>query len=380
MVRIQVACSDNIFFDISNQNLSIEVPPTPTFLIAPITSEIDVCAPDDAVFDLEILGFSGFSEPVSLSASGSPPGTTTSLLNNPVTPTAAIQMTIGNTTSGSTGSYTISLEGTGGGISQSTELQLNLYAGMPENVGLISPANNAQYQSLTPEFSWVEMTNAETYDIEIATDAGFSSIVAAANGLTTNSFVPSTIFDENTTYYWRVRAVNPCAVGDFSSAYQFSTSPIICTTYSSTDVPISIPSNSATTVSSSFTINDDYQITDLNVLNVTGTHTWINDLIISLTSPNNTTVTLLPQICYYQNNFDLSFDDEAANNNYPCPPTGGGTYQPDGNLSDFYGESSQGQWTMTIEDVYPEDGGSFTKLGKSKSVPWSLLLQLPHWI
>lgn len=357
-VRIQVVCADNIFFDISNENLSIEVPPTPTFFMTPMPTNLSVCAPDDAVFDLDIQSLSGFSDPVTFSVSGEPAGVSVSFTNNPVTPTAATQMTISNTTSGTPGNYTLTITGDGGGMSQSTDVELALFSGAPGTVNPTSPANNAQFQALNPTFTWAAATNAESYDIQVSTDVGFGTIVASATGLTMTSFTPSTFLSDNTTYYWHVRAVNGCAIGTYSTTYNFATSPTNCTTYGSTDVPINIPSNSATSVTSSFTINDDFIISDLNILNVTGTHTWINDLIISLTSPSNTTVTLLPQICYNQNNFNLNFDDEAANNNYPCPPTDGGTYQPEGNLSDFDGESSQGTWVLTIEDVFAQDGGT----------------------
>jgi hypothetical protein len=95
----------------------------------------------------------------------------------------------------------------------------------------------------------------------------------------------------------------------------------------------------------------------LDVLNLIGTHTWVSDLTVSLTSPNNTTVQLFSGICTNQDNFDLNFSDAAAPGAIPCPPTTGLTYQPTGSLADFNGEDMQGVWTLTVSDAFNEDGG-----------------------
>ncbi len=133
-----------------------------------------------------------------------------------------------------------------------------------------------------------------------------------------------------------------------------------CILISSTNVPVSISSNGTPTVTSVLEITDSGQITDLNVLNLMGDHTWISDLTISLTSPAGTTVTLFSEICDDEDDFNINFDDEAGAGALPCPPVGGGTYQPTGTLEDFNNESPTGTWTLTIEDGANDDGGNLT--------------------
>ena len=98
-------------------------------------------------------------------------------------------------------------------------------------------------------------------------------------------------------------------------------------------------------------------------MSLNGTHTWINDLSFDLTSPQNTTVDIYERRCNSQNNFSFSLDDEAANNNFPCPPTGGGTYIPDNALSAFDGQNPNGNWTLTINDAVGQDAGTLNGWG-----------------
>lgn len=126
--------------------------------------------------------------------------------------------------------------------------------------------------------------------------------------------------------------------------------------FTSTDVDNKIIIGGVT-VSSEIVIAEGGQIKDVNVLNLNGTHLWISDIIVTLRSPAGTEVTLFSEICGDEDDFDLNLDDEAATIINICPPTGGGTFQPLGDLSDFDNEDQAGTWTLTIEDGFDEDDG-----------------------
>lgn len=129
-------------------------------------------------------------------------------------------------------------------------------------------------------------------------------------------------------------------------------------TQSSSNVPISIPFSSTGTVTSTLTISQAGAITDINILDLNISHTYIDDLNVWLTSPEGTSVTVLSRPCTSQNNVFMDFDDEAASSSYPCPPTNGLAYIPANALSAFDGENMQGLWTLYVQDVYTADGGS----------------------
>jgi hypothetical protein len=74
----------------------------------------------------------------------------------------------------------------------------------------------------TPLLSWDPVAQSWEYDIEIATDAGFSNVVYTAT-VANASHTVATMLDSNTTYYWHVRGVNTCDSGAYSSTFTFST-------------------------------------------------------------------------------------------------------------------------------------------------------------
>jgi hypothetical protein len=180
----------------------------------------NVCAPANAVYNVAVTTF--FTSNVTLSASGNPAGTTTSFVPNPVTPPGNSTFTIGNTAAGAPGSYQVNVLGTAGAQTSNQSVTLNLFNAAPGVVTLTSPANGAINVGLTPTFTWTAGTQAGTYDIQVATDAGFTNIVASATGLLTTSY-NGAVLNPTTSYFWRVRSVNTCGTGAFSGAFNFTT-------------------------------------------------------------------------------------------------------------------------------------------------------------
>ncbi len=123
----------------------------------------------------------------------------------------------------------------------------------------------------------------------------------------------------------------------------------------STVVPIS--SGAGAIYTSVINIPSGGTINDVNVINITGLHTYLGDLSFSLTSPANTVVVLLNRECGSLDNFDIGFDDDATTGTVACPYDDGTTYIPDQALSGFNSEDAAGDWTLTIQDHANLDGG-----------------------
>ncbi len=143
---------------------------------------------------------------------------------------------------------------------------------------------------------------------------------------------------------------------------------VICNQiFMSTDVPKTIPEATAGTITSTLGIASPGNIIDVNVVNLTGTHSWINDLTIKIKSPSNTERTLFASICADEDNFNVQFDDQSGNiyTNLPCPPTSGLFYRPLQTLSNFNNQSVTGTWTLSVIDGFPADGGSLNTWGLS---------------
>jgi hypothetical protein len=95
----------------------------------------------------------------------------------------------------------------------------------PSTPSLSSPSNGLTGVSLTPTFSWSASsgTTPITYTLQISTNSSFSSYVFNQSvGSVTSYPLPSGVLNYNTTYYWRVQAVNSCG-SPTSSYYYFTT-------------------------------------------------------------------------------------------------------------------------------------------------------------
>tara|TARA_R110000868_G_scaffold306734_4_gene568153 strand:- start:19369 stop:24273 length:4905 start_codon:yes stop_codon:yes gene_type:complete len=95
---------------------------------------------------------------------------------------------------------------------------------LPEIPLLTAPSNGAVSVPLNSLFTWEEVPNANSYDIEISFSDDLESIIETEMGLTVNRFNASNLTPDS-TYSWRVRAVNAFGEGEWSSPFTFSTVP-----------------------------------------------------------------------------------------------------------------------------------------------------------
>jgi subtilisin-like proprotein convertase family protein len=129
-----------------------------------------------------------------------------------------------------------------------------------------------------------------------------------------------------------------------------------CLSFNAADLPKPIDENLAIT-SSIINFTTAGTITDVNIKNLNGSHTYVGDLTFSIVSPQNTTVVLLAKQCTSADNFSISFDDQAAAA-FACPMNDGQTRQPANALSAFTGQNPQGNWTLRILDDGQGDVGT----------------------
>ncbi len=186
-------------------------------------ASIDLCTPSAAQFNVAVGQILGYSAPVTLSASGNPAGTTASFSASPVTPPGNSTLTVSNTSAAAPGSYTITIDGDASSNQHSTSASLNVFTASPAAPTLLTPANGVLNAPATPTFTWNALAQAASYSIQVATDAGFSNVVASASGLTAPSWTADGALSTNTPHYWRVWADNACDVGPYSATWRFTT-------------------------------------------------------------------------------------------------------------------------------------------------------------
>lgn len=87
---------------------------------------------------------------------------------------------------------------------------------------LLTPANSADGQPLTPTLSWQPATGANSYRLQISTGADFTTAVLDDSTLSVTAW-PVGPLANNTRYYWRVNAKNNFGPSVFSSVFEFTT-------------------------------------------------------------------------------------------------------------------------------------------------------------
>ena len=338
----------------------------PDFNVDASPNTLSVCAPNDAVFTVDLAKTCALNGTVTMSTSGRPSGTTESWSVNPVSPPGSTTLTIGNTGGATPGTYNVSIIGTNAGVGTRQEtVSLNIATAAPGAVTLSAPADGATGVSLTPNLTWNALSGAASYDIQVATDPAFASVVRSATGLAGTSYTPSPALDEGTVYYWRVRGNNACGSGAYSSPWAFRTLESGCRTYVSADVPKAIPDKG--TVDSTLNITDVYNATDVDVILGQITHPNDADLDIYIRHPDTTQVELSTDNGGTGDNYiDTVLDDEAA-----TPITSGsapftGRFRPEGSLATLDGKAVNGTWTLRVSDDTKNNVGTL--------VSWSLYI------
>jgi len=356
--RIMVKAANNIFFDINNANITITLG-LPNFTITLNPTSFSGCNNGSVQTTVMVGQFMGFMNAVTLSIANLPPNAIAVFNPTIVTPGSSSILTISNLT-GLTGTYNPVITGTSGMCTNSAAYPITLSTPLNTAPTLVSPSNNATNTTTTPLLDWQSIAGVIQYEYQVAYDNAFTMLESSGIAMTDQFQIISPLLS-NQLYFWRVRAVNSCGTSPWSSIFNFTTGS--CLTMNSTNVPIVIPSNGSPTVTSILTYNTNMVISDLDIINLAGAHSWMDDLQFSLISPQGTEILFWNQPCGNDDNFNINFDDEAPNNSWPCPPINGLTYKPDALLSVFDGQNAQGTWTLKIHDVSNQDGGVLNSWG-----------------
>jgi len=350
--RIKVESAGNIFYSINDKNITIQ---TSEFIMNFDVYSKKVCIPNTAVYAFTYNTFLGFNTLTTFSATGHPTGSTVTF--NPATATSDntnVQVTINGISV--VGNYDISIKGTSVSVSKTTNINLGVYSSTVAPPTLVSPANN-EVDVLKPFYlNWNNDINATSYLVQIAQDSGFGNILESAN-VVLSAYSPQNL-QPKTTYFWRAKSINECGESAFSGIFKFTTENDICDISNALDVPLNIPDDNATGVSSMISITTNKIIRDVNVT-VNITHPWIGDLDLTLISPSGKSVLLVSSRQDDSANYtNTVFDDSALNTISEGSSPYTGTFKPEGNLSNFYDEESFGNWVLKVVDSGPEDIGT----------------------
>ena len=367
--RVRVQGANNVFFDISDQNFSIVEPVIPTFTLTAQPTEQSVCGSNAGTVSYEInsTSLAGFNDQVQYTASGLPNGVNVSFSNNNSVPNSTVLLNLSGLENVSTGSYTFTAQGNGGGQSDEVELSINVVDSSPLASNLLTPGDAAAGVDPSAVFTWADVDFADGYILEISTEANFNSIAYTTTVGQANA-IPMGLATA-TVYYWRVRSTNICGESPASQVYRFRTASEACETFTNSN-SIVIPNN-AGTINSTINVPNGASIQSV-ALSTVILHSWIGDIDGTLTSPQGNVITVFERPGIPGSNFGCdednvraTFDDNAINDADDFENTCGtgtysidGTYQPIESFNNLATENSTGDWIFQIQDYVDEDGGS----------------------
>ncbi len=343
----------------------------PTFTLSTVQTELDVCSANtnDVVYGLNIGSVSGYTDPVTLSSVNIPANSQANFSDNPVTPVGSSDFTLSNLGSVVAGSYDFDINGVSGDIEKPLHLNLDLFDTTPDDSAVVIPIDGAVDVSTTGvTFEWAASTNATSYLFELSDVNDFSNLVdLTVTEVTTYTSVMT--LNPGSQYFWRVTPNNACGpsanpvISSFTTAYEFCYA-----------TPTAIPDGNPAGLNINLNIPDTGPLLDMKV-KVEATHTWVGDLIFTLThDETNTEVSLMDRPGVPNTNWgcgekhvDALFDDASGNIvedmcNTPPDAAIQGDVNPEGTFADFIGENVNGNWTFLISDNADYDIGTLYKV------------------
>ncbi|MCK4872310.1 MAG: hypothetical protein KAS72_06265 [Phycisphaerales bacterium] len=194
----------------------------PAFALSLDPDYRNICAPDDAMYTVTVHPIMEYSEPVTLTVSGEPTGTTTSFSVNPVTPGGSSVLTIGNTAAATPGTYQLLITGTSIDMENSEPAALQVSNAVPSIPVQVSPSDGATGIVLIPTLTWEPASQAMEYEVKLGKEGEPSEYYYGLITGTEHTLYFYTL-DPLTTYWWRVQANNGCGASGWSDIFTFTT-------------------------------------------------------------------------------------------------------------------------------------------------------------
>ncbi len=203
--------------------------------------------------------------------------------------------------------------------------------------------------------------NCATVDILLSTDGGYTYPDVIATNVPNNGSYEITVPSVASA---TVRFMVRCSDNIFFNISKADVSigvTSVCAQIFSTDIPITISEIGSVTITSELNIDITEMITNIKVINLNGTHTYVGDLRFTLISPSGIECLLMSGKCTINNDFDINFDD--AGNMFSCPLNDGQITKPESSLSIYNGLEAAGNWSLEITDIADSDGGELLGWG-----------------
>lgn len=354
----------------------VEGAPVPDFSLSATPSSASITSGASASFTVANTASGGFASAITLSASPVITGVSYGFSANPMAVGGTSNLTVTTSASTPAGNYTITVSGTGGGLTRTTSVLLVVSA----------PGAGVKTWSRTPNVA-IPNNNA----------TGITSTIAVTDSMTVSSVAVTLNIQHTAKGDLTVSLIAPNGTARILHNMTGGTTPNIVTTYAIVTTPnqalttfntynsagtwtlkvtdtkanntgtlvswsmtfageksaspnLAIPDNNTTGVSSSLAYTGAGTVASVKV-RVNVTHTYKGDLEIALIGPDGTTVLLHNRTGGSADHVNTEFPDLTASAQ---------------SLTAFNGKVIAGTWTLRVRDLAAADTGTF--------VSWTLSL------
>ena len=360
-VRFRIQGYNHIFYDVSDQNIPIVNPELPTFGLNISPGRQIICLPEEASVSIRSFPVLGFDETLHYSIRNPYPDVEITLSDTVSRVEEAIQIDF--KVPESLDSDTLNFQFQAVGTTTDTivrDISLIVVNNSHDQLKLKFPQEDVSGVEVVPTFQWNPSPNADYYNLQVSTSASFDSpsLVLSEPFITADSFPSSSVLEEGQVYFWRVLPQNQCAAGMYAPVSAFRTKSQECRQYTASDLPQGLGASAPGEIVSTIPVNDDFEISDVNIIDLMGFHESVNQLRLIL-EKDATQVVLYGGECGIRSlNVYIDFDDQSldytdcrlgsSNRNKPLEP-----------LAAFNGKESIGDWKMHWQDSVVGAGGVF---------------------
>ncbi|MEM9992376.1 MAG: hypothetical protein AAF738_11475, partial [Bacteroidota bacterium] len=201
------------------------------------TYTLDTCEDAPALITITVADSQVSNMPFQLRTANLPAAVSANFSQNSIRTGESVQLSLDNLAAieGQNAVFDIIAENADGEFT--TFVQLNVFSNTNQRPTLLSPENNEASPVDNPTLTWIAFQRGTLYDLQVSTNASFSTLVLEQNNLNLNTF-KSPILNTNTQFFWRVRSRNACGTSAWSIPSVFKT--LNCMRHTPNDLPISI--------------------------------------------------------------------------------------------------------------------------------------------
>lgn len=349
--RLMLKAENNPFFAVNTADFDIAQAPlalvfNPTFA--------SLC-PESSVSLSGVIEYEATAETVDISFLNLPLGLSATATLGTMSNTQTLDIAFNAAKELVAGTYSITALVESGTLSNSLDFSITILPDTLDPPTLLSPPSGNAAVFLDATLEWSAVNGASTYKVEVSETPDFNGLYYSNS----TSFTQEYLIDlaPDTTYFWRVIALNDCGGNSPSEVNSFTTTPENTQTKSADLLPLTIGSNIPNTINASIEIKEDLPLASLEV-SLDIAHSYLSDLVVKLYAPSGKVAVLIANSCGQGENLVATFSDTAPAFNCANDPAIAGFVKPLGSFEIFRGDSIKGIWRLEIEDVAEADGGA----------------------